>query len=72
MLAGVNFAFGNKVALTADPVSIGATYASALPTRSRTSWGPRFCPLLSAELVCMGYLWQKKAPTMWSVLWLNL
>ena len=36
----VILAFGNKVALTADPVSIGATCASALPTHSRSSWGP--------------------------------
>ena len=33
-------AFGNKIALTADHVSIEATCASALPTRSRSSWEP--------------------------------
>ncbi len=34
-------AFGNIVALTVDSVNIRATCASALPTRSRSSWGPR-------------------------------
>mgnify|MGYP003452045171 FL=1 len=33
-------AFGNRIALTADPVSSRATDASALPTHSRSSWGP--------------------------------
>ena len=31
-------AFGNKIVLTADYVSIETTCASALPTRSRSSW----------------------------------
>ena len=34
------FAFGNKIALTVDLVNIEATCASALPTHSRSSWGP--------------------------------
>ena len=38
--AKVALAFGNKIALTADHVSIEATCASALPTRSRSSWEP--------------------------------
>ena len=33
-------AFGNKIVLTADYVSIETTCASALPTRSRSSWEP--------------------------------
>ena len=33
-------AFGNMVAMIVDPVNIRATYASALPTHSRSSWGP--------------------------------
>ena len=33
-------AFGNRIALTADFVSSRATDASALPTHSRSSWGP--------------------------------
>ena len=35
-----DLAFDNKVALTVDYVNIRATCASALPTRSRSSWGP--------------------------------
>ena len=35
-----DLAFDNKVALTVDDVNIRATCASALPTRSRSSWGP--------------------------------
>ena len=35
-----DLAFDNKVALTVDCVNIRATCASALPTRSRSSWGP--------------------------------
>lgn len=38
--AKVALAFGNKIALTADHVSIETTCASALPTRSRSSWEP--------------------------------
>ena len=34
-------AFGNRIALTNDPVVVRATDASALPTHSRSSWGPR-------------------------------
>ena len=34
-------AFGKPVALTNDLVVVEATAASALPTRSRSSWGPR-------------------------------
>ena len=34
-------AFGNRIALTADLVSSRATDASALPTHSRSSWGPQ-------------------------------
>ena len=34
-------AFGNMVAMIVDPVNIRATCASALPTHSRSSWGPR-------------------------------
>ena len=33
-------AFGNRIAMTADLVSSRATDASALPTYSRSSWGP--------------------------------
>ena len=33
-------AFGNMVAMIVDPVNIRATCASALPTHSRSSWGP--------------------------------
>ena len=33
-------AFGNRIALTNDPVVVRATDASALPTHSRSSWGP--------------------------------
>ena len=33
-------AFGNIVVLTVDSVNIRATCASALPTHSRSSWGP--------------------------------
>ena len=33
-------AFGNRIALTADLVSSRATDASALPTHSRSAWGP--------------------------------
>ena len=39
-LAYVLLAFGNRIALTADLVSSRATDASALPTHSRSSWGP--------------------------------
>ena len=52
-------AFGKPVALTADPVSIVAMAASALPTRSRTSWGPRLrgaSPLLYGEMLAEVYL----------------
>ena len=35
-----DLAFDNKVALTVVCVNIRATCASALPTRSRSSWGP--------------------------------
>ena len=35
-----DLAFDNKVALTVDCVNIRTTCASALPTRSRSSWGP--------------------------------
>ena len=35
-----DLAFDNKVALTVNYVNIRATCASALPTRSRSSWGP--------------------------------
>ena len=38
--AKVALAFGNKIVLTADYVSIETTCASALPTRSRSSWEP--------------------------------
>ena len=34
-------AFGKPVALTNDLVVVEATAASALPTHSRISWGPR-------------------------------
>ena len=34
-------AFGNRIALTNDPVVVRATDTSALPTHSRSSWGPR-------------------------------
>ena len=34
-------AFGKPVALTNDLVVVEATAASALPTHSRSSWGPR-------------------------------
>ena len=33
-------AFGNMVAMIVDPVNIRATCTSALPTHSRSSWGP--------------------------------
>ena len=33
-------AFGNMVAMIVDIVNIRATCASALPTHSRSSWGP--------------------------------
>ena len=33
-------AFGNMVAMIVDTVNIRATCASALPTHSRSSWGP--------------------------------
>ena len=33
-------AFGNMVAMIVAPVNIRATCASALPTHSRSSWGP--------------------------------
>ena len=33
-------AFGNMVAMIVDPVNIRATCTSALPTYSRSSWGP--------------------------------
>ena len=36
----LTFAFGNRIALTVDSVNIEATDASALPTHSRSSWGP--------------------------------
>ena len=36
----LTFAFGNRIALTVDFVNIEATDASALPTHSRSSWGP--------------------------------
>ena len=39
-LRGVSLAFDKRIALTADPVSIRATAVSALPTLSRSSWGP--------------------------------
>ena len=39
-----NLAFDKRIALTADPVSIRATAVSALPTKSRTSRGPRETP----------------------------
>ena len=35
-----DLAFGNMVAMIVDPVNIRATCASALPTHSRSSWGP--------------------------------
>ena len=38
--AKVALAFGNKIVLTADCVRIETTCASALPTRSRSSWEP--------------------------------
>ena len=41
------FAFGNRIALTDDLVIIEATDTSALPTKSRTSRGPRYIYSLS-------------------------
>ena len=35
-----DLAFGNMVAMIVDTVNIRATCASALPTHSRSSWGP--------------------------------
>ncbi len=35
-----DLAFGNMVAMIVDIVNIRATCASALPTHSRSSWGP--------------------------------
>ena len=40
MWINLALAFGNKIVLTADHVSIETTCASALPTRSRSSWEP--------------------------------
>ena len=40
-------AFGNRIALTDDLVIIEATDTSALPTKSRTSRGPRYIYSLS-------------------------
>ena len=40
-------AFGNRIALTDDFVIIEATDTSALPTKSRTSRGPRYIYSLS-------------------------
>ena len=37
-----DLAFDNKVALIVDRVNIRATCASALPTHSRSSWGPHY------------------------------
>ena len=43
-------AFGNRIALTADPVSSRATDASALPTHSRSSWGPHSISLFQKSV----------------------
>ena len=43
----LSLAFGNRIALTDDLVIIEATDTSALPTKSRTSRGPRYIYSLS-------------------------
>ena len=43
-------AFGNMVAMIVDPVTIRATCASALPTHSRSSWGP---PNIYSAVLCI-------------------
>ena len=46
----LTFAFGNRIALTVDSVNIEATDASALPTHSRSSWGPHSISLLQKSV----------------------
>ena len=45
-----DLAFGNMVAMIVDTVNIRATCASALPTHSRSSWGPH--NILSHSMYC--------------------
>ena len=45
-----DLAFGNMVAMIVDTVNIRATCASALPTHSRSSWGPH--NTLSHSMYC--------------------
>ena len=46
-----DLAFGNIVAMIVDPVNIRATCASALPTHSRSSWGP----IIYSAVLCSHY-----------------
>ena len=50
MMQPILLAFGNRIALTADPVSSRATDASALPTHSRSSWGPHSISLFQKSV----------------------
>ena len=46
-----DLAFGNMVAMIVDTVNIRATCASALPTHSRSSWGP----IIYSAVLCSHY-----------------
>ena len=49
-----DLAFGNIVAMIVDLVNIRATCASALPTHSRSSWGPH--NILRHSMCCTYFL----------------